>query len=733
MFSKLKEKLKDALSIFSRKTEEVAVERKVETVVEKKVEKAVEKKAEKAVEKEVKTGGERVTEKAPIKKVEEKKQEVKKPAIPEKKKPKVEEEKKERPKVEIAVSPKAAEKKKEIILPRTEPEKKPKEKINGIKITYFVHGTTTDNEQNLCTGWNQGELSELGKKQSVELRNLIRDEQFDVIFCSDLKRAVDSAKLTFSHEPYKIIKDKRLRECNYGAFNGKGERNVKSDVLRKIDEPFPEGESYHEVERRVASFLNEIWKPYYGKHIAIVAHQAPQLALDVLLKGKSWEQAFKEDWRNTKSWQPGWIYWMTREVKARERIVVEKETKTEAKTVQEKKTEMRIEEKEERASPVAEEQPVAEKQEEEPKKSFFGRLKEKFTKKEEPKEILLQKTSKEEIKTAEKPKEREPQAEKIREQRAEEVQKPAEEREKSQEEEIEQKEPEKGFFTKVKEVFTTKTIDGEKFEELFWELEVTLLENNVSVEVIERIKADLKTELVNKPLPRDVQGKIEDTLRATMLDILSLDREDTINRIKSKSAKPFIIAFFGINGSGKTTSIAKLAHLLQKNGLSITLAACDTFRAAAIQQLEEHANRLGVKMIKHNYGADAAAVAFDAVKYAQKNKVDVVLIDTAGRLHSNSNLMAELEKIIRVTKPDMKIFVGESITGNDCIEQARRFNELVEMDGVILTKADVDEKGGAPLSISYVIKKPILYMGVGQRYEDLEEFDAKVMLGRLGL
>ena len=137
-------------------------------------------------------------------------------------------------------------------------------------------------------------------------------------------------------------------------------------------------------------------------------------------------------------------------------------------------------------------------------------------------------------------------------------------------------------------------------------------------------------------------------------------------------------------------------------------------------------------MIKHDYGSDAAAVAFDAIKYAEKNKIDIVMIDTAGRLHSNTNLMAELEKIIRVTKPDMKIFVGESITGNDCIEQAQKFNDLVEMDGAILTKADVDEKGGAPLSISYIIKKPILFLGTGQNYEDLEKFNKDVILGRLG-
>src|SRR3989344_1316024 len=292
----------------------------------------------------------------------------------------------------------------------------------------------------------------------------------------------------------------------------------------------------------------------------------------------------------------------------------------------------------------------------------------------------------------------------------------------------------KTIFGKLKQALTTKQISEDKFEELFWDLELVLLENNVSVEVIERIKSDLKTELVDKPLPRDVPKKIEETLRQSLKDILSVESIDVVAKIKSfkSSGKPFVIAFFGVNGTGKTTSIAKLTHYLQQQKLSVVLAACDTFRAAAIQQLEEHANKLGVKIIKHEYGSDAAAVAFDAIKYAEKNKVDVVLIDTAGRLHSNTNLMLELEKIIRVTKPNLKIFVGESITGNDCIEQARKFDDLVEMDGAILTKADVDEKGGAPLSISYTLKKPILVLGVGQGYSDLEKFNADVILKRLG-
>ena len=188
-----------------------------------------------------------------------------------------------------------------------------------------------------------------------------------------------------------------------------------------------------------------------------------------------------------------------------------------------------------------------------------------------------------------------------------------------------------------------------------------------------------------------------------------------------------------INGSGKTTTIAKIAKLLQENRLKVVIAASDTFRAAAIHQLQEHADRLGVKLIKHDYGSDPAAVAFDAIKYAEAHGIDVVLIDTAGRLHSNVNLMAEMEKVARVAKPDLKIFVGESITGNDCVEQARSFNNAIGIDGIILAKADVDEKGGAAISVSYVTKKPILYLGTGQEYDDLEPFSAEAVVDSLGL
>ena len=176
-----------------------------------------------------------------------------------------------------------------------------------VKITYFVHGTTTDNERDLASGWASGELSELGIKQSKELGKLVANKHFDVVFCSDLKRAFDSAKLGFGNK-YKIIQDKRLRECNYGDFTRKPSESFKSEMTRYADKPFPNGESYKDVEKRIGDFLKFLKKNHDGEHVAIVAHQAPQLALDVLLKRKTWKQAIAEDWRNKKAWQPGWEY-----------------------------------------------------------------------------------------------------------------------------------------------------------------------------------------------------------------------------------------------------------------------------------------------------------------------------------------------------------------------------------------------------------------------------------------
>ena len=301
-------------------------------------------------------------------------------------------------------------------------------------------------------------------------------------------------------------------------------------------------------------------------------------------------------------------------------------------------------------------------------------------------------------------------------------------KEKEKIEKLEEKK--KGIFSLLREKLTTTKIDSEEFESLFQQLEIILLENNIAVAVINQIKEKLKNELLNKPISRkEVETKIKDSLKESLSQIL-LEPFDIIEKIKSKE-KPFVIVFFGINGSGKTTTIAKVAHFLQKNKFKCVLAASDTFRAASIEQLEKHAEKLKIDVVKHQYGADPAAVAFDAVKHAKASGIDVVLIDTAGRMHTKTDLMREMEKISRVTKPDLKIFIGESITGNDAVEQASAFNKSIGIDAIILTKADVDEKGGAMISVSKVTGKPILFLGTGQGYNDLEKFDKNKIINSI--
>jgi fused signal recognition particle receptor len=294
----------------------------------------------------------------------------------------------------------------------------------------------------------------------------------------------------------------------------------------------------------------------------------------------------------------------------------------------------------------------------------------------------------------------------------------------------------KGFFGKIKEKVVKFKLDEEKCEELFWEFELAMMENNVAMEVIEKIKADLHDKLTQENVSRrSIDEVILSTLKESLEEVFDVPQRDLLQEITAKNVEgePFVVCVVGVNGSGKTTTIGKLIKLLQDNKKSVVVSASDTFRAAAIQQLEEHTNRLGVKLIKHDYNADPSAVAFDAIKHAKAKNIDVVLIDTAGRLQSNSNLMDELKKLVRVNKPHFNLFIGESITGNDCVEQAVAFNDAVGIDGIILSKADIDDKGGAAISVSFVTKKPILYLGVGQTYDDLKPFDKDEILDSLGL
>jgi len=301
------------------------------------------------------------------------------------------------------------------------------------------------------------------------------------------------------------------------------------------------------------------------------------------------------------------------------------------------------------------------------------------------------------------------------------------------EEVVEEKEEKKGFFFNLKKKLLTSELKQEEFDEIFEDFEMTLLENNVALEVVDKIKEELGKDLVGASLKKkDVEETIVGSLKKAILSVL-VEGEDLVKKIEGSLERPYVILFFGINGSGKTTSVAKLAWKLKEKGISCVLAAADTFRAASIEQLETHGKKIGVDVVKSQYGADPASVAFDAIRYAKKHKKKVVLIDTAGRMYTKANLMKEMEKIVRVSKPHLKIFVGESITGNDATEQAKMFNESAGIDGIILSKADVDEKAGAILSVGYVTGKPILFLGTGQDYKDLEEFTKEGVLGKLGL
>ncbi|MEX2753425.1 MAG: signal recognition particle-docking protein FtsY [Candidatus Freyarchaeota archaeon] len=281
---------------------------------------------------------------------------------------------------------------------------------------------------------------------------------------------------------------------------------------------------------------------------------------------------------------------------------------------------------------------------------------------------------------------------------------------------------------KVVEKLSTKELSEKSLDEVLWDLQLTLIQNDVSVKVAELIANDIKKELMGERVGRfeNPYEKVNDALRKAIYKVLSGEHDiDIFSMAKEKKLekKPLIIIFVGINGTGKTTTLAKLAYAFQKKGFSCVLAASDTYRAGSIEQIEKHAKNLGVRVIKHKYHSDAAAVAFDAVKHAEARGINVVLIDTAGRIQTNVNLLDEMKKIVRVINPDLKIFVGDALTGNDAVEQAEKFNEAIQIDASILAKVDADTKGGVALSIVYATKKPIIFVGVGQDYKDLEPFN----------
>ena len=275
-------------------------------------------------------------------------------------------------------------------------------------------------------------------------------------------------------------------------------------------------------------------------------------------------------------------------------------------------------------------------------------------------------------------------------------------------------------------------IKARHLDNLLWELELALLESDVSLDVVEVIKEQVGSELIGIRVGarKEIAPTIERALKAALVKVLSLQKFDPKILLK-KRAEPLAVMFVGVNGTGKTTTIAKVAYWLNSMDRGVVLAAGDTFRAGDIEQLTVHAEKLDLRIIKHKSGGDAAAVAYDAIEHARARGRDVVLIDTAGRMQTNKNLMQEMRKLKRIAEPDLIIYVGDALAGNDAVEQASQFHEAVGIDGVILSKVDVDAKGGAALSIAHAVGRPIAFIGLGQEYDDLMPFDAAWLVERI--
>ncbi|MBU0532453.1 signal recognition particle-docking protein FtsY [Candidatus Micrarchaeota archaeon] len=290
-----------------------------------------------------------------------------------------------------------------------------------------------------------------------------------------------------------------------------------------------------------------------------------------------------------------------------------------------------------------------------------------------------------------------------------------------------------GAISKIKSfVIREVEITEGDVKELLENLELELLESDVELSVAEAIRLELTERLVGAKIKKEeLHAFVSNTIRETLIQMITNERIfDIVEKVKV-SEKPVKIMFLGINGAGKTTTIGKVARLLMENDQKVVFAAADTFRAAAIEQMEIHADRLGVKMIKREYGSDPTSVAYDAMNYAKARGIDAVLIDTAGRQDTNISLINEIKKMNRIIQPEIKVYIGESIAGNAIIEQIQTFNKEIGIDGIILTKLDCDPKGGTMLSINKTTDIPVLYVGIGQRYEDLEAFDPVKIVNRI--
>jgi fused signal recognition particle receptor len=299
------------------------------------------------------------------------------------------------------------------------------------------------------------------------------------------------------------------------------------------------------------------------------------------------------------------------------------------------------------------------------------------------------------------------------------------------------------MFDRLKQAFATvtsavreKELSDAQLDQIVFDFQLSLTESDVAQSVAEALTNEVQKSLAGVKVdrsadPSEVVGeRLAQALKAAFVKAGTVNLIENIKE-KRKTGEPYSILFLGINGTGKTTSVAKVANLLKKNGFSVVVAAGDTHRPGAIEQLTEHADRLSVKTVSQRYGADPAAVGRDGILYAKSHHTDCLLIDSAGRMQTNQNLMEEMSKIVRVVKPDFRIFVADALTGNDAVSQAELFNQHVGFDGAILTKADADVRGGAALSIVYSTGKPVLYLGVGQGYGDLEPFDSQKFLDSL--
>nr|MDO8086237.1 signal recognition particle-docking protein FtsY [Candidatus Sigynarchaeum springense] len=292
-----------------------------------------------------------------------------------------------------------------------------------------------------------------------------------------------------------------------------------------------------------------------------------------------------------------------------------------------------------------------------------------------------------------------------------------------------------GFQAFVKNV-KTKELTEKNIKDALEELKISLAKNDVAYSVAQKISEDVKTKILGTRIDRSnkIESFLKDVLTSTILEILQVSKPfNLLDKVKEKAAQgaPFVLVFLGVNGTGKTTTIAKVANYFKKNNVTCVIGAADTFRAGALEQLEKHANNVGIRVIKHEYKSDPSSVVFDTISHAQARHIKVVLIDTAGRQVIDKNLMRELSKIINVADPDCVIYVGDAMAGNDVVSQVQTFSQVVRVDASILTKVDADIGGGAALSIAYLTKRPIVFVGTGQGYDDLQPFNADWFLRKI--